>query len=105
MSAVFEIPLEPKNQQISVQFGLVVYLLRLTWLASEDNPCWILDILDEEGVPVLTGVPLVSGADLFEAFPDLAFGGKLYCGHDGDMQAPPLYADLGSTSHLYWQPD
>jgi len=100
----FEIPLRPEAQIVSVQLGATIYILRLIWV---DNPeaGWLLDISNADGEALLTGVPLVAGADLLEQYPDLGFGGKLFCGSDGDLLTPPRYDNLGVTAHLWWSPD
>lgn len=100
----YEVPLTPANQELTIQLETQVYNLRVTWLGSEADPCWILDISDDAGNPILSGVPLVTGVDLLEQFPDLGFEGRLFCGHDGDLTENPLYTDLGDTSHLWWEP-
>ena len=101
MSQTFEIPLRPQAQSLTVQLGTTVYNLRLVWL---DVPMggWLLDINDANGNPILCGVPLVTGVDLLAQYPDLAFGGKLFVGSDGDLTQVPGYSDLGVTSHLWW---
>lgn len=100
----FEIPLRPEAQIVSVQLGATIYILRLIWV---DNPeaGWLLDISNADGEPLLTGVPLVAGADLLAQYPDLGFGGRLFVGSDGNLLEPPTYENLGVTAHMWWEPD
>lgn len=102
--ATFEIPLQPQAQTLSVQLGDTVYNLRIIWV---DNPeaGWLLDISNADGDLLLAGVPLVAGADLLAQYPDLGFGGKLFVGTDGDLLTPPRYDNLGTTAHMWWDPD
>lgn len=99
----YEIPLRPMNQTCSVALAGRVYSLRLMWCAA--SLAWIMDILSQEGEPLVMGVPLVTGADLLEQYKYLSFGGKLFVTTDGDNRAPPTYENLGVNSHLYWEPD
>lgn len=104
MTTTFEIPLQPRNQELTVLLGETYYRVVVVWNDSNDgNACWVMDIFKEDGTPVLQGVPLVSGGDLLDGLDYLEVPGKLFCGHNGDLLDPPKYGDLGSTSHLYWE--
>ena len=62
--AIFEIPTSPRPQSFSVTFpNGVTYQLRLLYVFAP-NDCWTLDIADDQGNPILSGIPLVTGADL-----------------------------------------
>lgn len=98
---VYEIPLTPQPQTFSVQFpnGLT-YGLRLIFLFTPD-PCWELDISDSDGVPLVQGIPLVTGADLLAQYVYLGFGCSLYCTTDGDRDAVPRFDNLGVGGRLW----
>lgn len=103
MSAL-EIPLTPEAQKLSVQLGGTVYNLTVRWNTAEEGG-WIIDIFNMDGSAKLLGVPMTTGNDMLEQYAYLGFGGKLFCGTDGDLTAPPTYENLGQTAHLYWEPD
>lgn len=99
--AFFEIPTRatPFSQSVTFPDG-TVYNLTFTYLFNE-NPVWNLDIFDANLNPILCGVPLVTGADLFEQFAYLGFKAQMFATTDGDPDTPPSWFNLGSTAHLY----
>lgn len=99
--SMFEIPLIAAPQTLSVSFGGTIYDLTVKW--NEASQCWVLDIADVSGVPILSGIPLVAGVDLLEQYEYLNFGGQLIAGNDTDA-GPPTFANLGTTGHLYFVP-
>jgi len=99
--SVFEVPLSPNPQQLTIQLAGVTYTLRVRWIASAEGG-WCLDIGDSANNPILDGVMLVTGADLLAQYPHLNFGGKLGVQTDHDLSAPPTFGNLGLTSHLYF---
>ena len=100
----YEIPLTPGAQKLSVKLGETVYNMVIRWNTSDEGG-WILDIYNRDGTAKLLGVPFTTGNDLLEQYAYLGFGGKLFCGTDGDLTIPPTYDNLGLTAHLYWEPD
>lgn len=99
--AVFEIPLSPQAQTFDITLGTKTYKLTVAW---NDAPSggWVLDIADANDVPILTGIPLVTGANLLEQFDYLDLGGELQVQTDFDLNAVPTFGNLGVTSHLYF---
>lgn len=93
----FEIPLRAVNQRLSIGLAGVVYSLLVTWRNG-----WVFDLYTATGAPVLLGVPLVTGADLLAQYEYLNLGGSLYVTTDGDPEAVPTSANLGTNSHLYF---
>ena len=101
MSTSYEIPLAPGAQTLQITLGSTEYTLNVYWL--EASNCWTVDILDVTGtINIITGIPLITGADLLEQYGYMNFGGMLIDQTDGDIYAPPTYASLGSTGHLYF---
>lgn len=99
--AVFEIPLSPKPQTLFTTFpNGITYSLRLIYQFTP-NDCWLLDIGDSLGKPILCGIPLVTGADLLAQYAYLGFGCKLFVTTDGDPTTPPKFWNLGVTAHLW----
>ena len=108
MATVYEIPLQPNAQTLSITLGDTTYNLRLIWTWVPYGT-WILDINDQFGTPIVQGIPLVTGVDLIGQYSYLNIGGfgnagYLFCGSDGDPTTPPTYENLGKTARLWWQP-
>lgn len=97
---VYEIPLSPVAQTLSISLGSVQYRLTVRW--NRVLRAWVLDIADADNVSVLTGAPLVTGIDLLEQYAHLEFGGSLVVQSDLAGEAAPDYTSLGVTGHLYW---
>ena len=93
----YEIPLNPNAQKFFVTLVGVQYLFVVMW-----RGVWVLDIYTAAGVALVQCIPLITGVDLLEPYPDLAVGGALYAMTDGDTGTPPTYANLGTTGHLYF---
>jgi hypothetical protein len=100
MSSVFEIPLTGVSQRFGITLANVRYILTVRWNSKVSS--WFLDIADSGNIPVLSGIPLVTGVDLLEQFEYLGLGGQLFVQTDGDAQAIPTYENLGTSSHLYF---
>jgi len=97
----FEIPLIASPQTLSIVLAGVPYQLRVVW--NQANGSWVMDIADTNGVPILQGIPLVTGADLLEQFGYLNFGGSLIVQTDNAPNSVPTFKNLGDTGHLYFQ--
>lgn len=100
MTTAYEVPLSAEAQQFSIAMAGKDYWLALRWNAQA--PAWVLDISDSQRLPIVLGIPLVTGADLLEQYGYLDFGGKLFVQTDHDTDAVPDYASLGGTGHLYF---
>lgn len=97
---VFEIPLLPQAQKLTVSLAGVIYNLRLYF--NPPSNVWLLDIADQNNNPLLSGVPLVTSGDLLEQYGYLGIGGKLVCQTDNAQVVPPTYNNLGSSGHLFF---
>jgi hypothetical protein len=96
----FEVPLSPTPQTFLVSLGNVSYQLTVRW--CDPASCWTLDIADSLQNPILTGIPLVTGADLLAQFEYLSLGGQLIVQTDHDKDAVPTFQNLGVNGHLYF---
>jgi hypothetical protein len=97
---VFEIPTSPFPQQFTTQFpNGNTYILRLVFQFNEDQ-CWILNISDVNDNPLVSGIPLITGADLLAQYAYLGFGCSMFATTDGNPAAPPTFFNLGTTGHL-----
>lgn len=100
---VFEIPTTPGTPQIkTIALAGVTYTLILHW--CEPPQYWVLDIQDSVGTPIVSGLPLITGADLLNQYPYLGVGGMLVVQTDHDVDAVPTFSSLGLTGHLYFIP-
>lgn len=97
---VSEIPLIAAPQSFSISLNGSIYSVRLAWNTVAAS--WTLDLADVNNVPILQGIPLVTGADLLEQYAYAGIGGSLYVQSDGDLTAVPTFTNLGSTGHLYF---
>lgn len=97
----YEIPLSPQAQTFTIQLGTITYNLVVAW---NDAPMggWVLDILDNNSDPVVTGIPLVTGVNLLEQYDYLGFQGALQVQTDFDPDEIPTFQNLGIQSHLYF---
>jgi hypothetical protein len=62
---------------------------------------WCMDIFTSAGVPILSSIPLTTGADLLAQYAYLGLGFALFVATDDQPLKRPTYDNLGSTSHLY----
>lgn len=99
MSTPYEVPLSPQPQTFGIAIAGTTYTLTVVW--NWVNASWILNIADASGNPILSGIPMVTGADLLEQFSYLGFGFQLIAQTDNAPDVVPTFADLGSTGHLY----
>jgi len=98
--ATYEIPLQSGPQILTVDIDGVQYSIRLHYANSADAG-WIMDITRAaEGVALLAGIPLVTGADLLGQHAHLGINGALYASVDGSELAPS-FDDIGRAGRLF----
>ena len=97
---VYEIPLQPTNQNLKVSILGITYIIR-TYYCDIQYGGWVLDISDNLGNPILQGVPLITGNNLLDQYGYLGLGFGLAVVSDGDAMAVPVFNDLGVNGHLY----
>jgi len=104
--AVFEIPTLPGRPFTErVSLAGVTYTLNFHWNPS--SRAWVVDLYDRSGqVAVLTGIQLVTGADLLEQFAYLPVGANaiwtvLTRGPGKSPDEIPDFQELGIDGHLY----
>ena len=91
--------MQPRPERFRITIGGVERQVTHRW--NHFAAAWVMDVTDADGVPFLTGIPLVTGADLAGQFEYLALGGQLIVQTDHDPEAVPTFENLGSTGHLY----
>lgn len=99
MSTPYEIPLSPQPQMFGIAIAGTTYTLTVTW--NWVNASWIINIADASGNPIISGIPMVTGADLLEQYAYLNLGFALVAQTDNAPDVVPTFADLGTTGHLY----
>lgn len=99
--ASFEIPLAGYPESFSIALNGTNYQLTLQY---RDNPLggWMLDIADSTGNAIISGIPLVTGANLLEQYGYLgiAGGSALYVINSAGGDAVPTFGNLGTDTQL-----
>lgn len=97
----FEIPTAPP-ETFSISLLGTQYKLKVVW--SVQSNCWLLSVSDSDGNPLLSALPLITGADLLAQFEYLGIGGALTVATDNAPDAVPTHANMGKQGHLYFTP-
>lgn len=92
-----EIPLTADNQAFATTINGTVYHLSITWRGVY----WVLDLSDSNGDAIISGMPMVTGADLLAQYRYMNLGFSLVVLCDVAGQENPTQFDLGTFSHLY----
>lgn len=100
MTTAYVMPFNSSPRRFSVFLNGTEYVVSNRWNAMSNS--WIMDILSVNGVPILTGVPMVCGADLLSQYEYLGIGGAMIAQTDNAPSQPPAVDNLGSTSQLYY---
>jgi len=100
MATIVEIPLMPTPQKLTVLLGNVYYQLNVQYRDALEGG-WYLDIADNTGVPIVQGIPFVTGVNLLEQYDYLGIDADLRVQTDNDPDKLPTFENLGITSHLY----
>jgi hypothetical protein len=100
MTTPFEIPLSPQPQLLRISLNGVEYQLTFKWNTYAN--CWVIDVADSLGNPKLSGIYMVTGADLLEQFAYLEVGGMLLAQTDHAVDEVPTFANLGDNGHLFF---
>ena len=97
--SIHRIPLTPTPQRFNISLANKGYRLTVRWNAAPEGG-WYLDIASpDNGEPILSGIPIVTGVDLLGAYEYLNFGGSLVC-WSGDSDAAPTFENLGIEKQL-----
>jgi len=93
---ITEIPLTPDNQQFDISINNINYQMRILWRENS----WFLDLNDGNGAAIITGIPLITGADLLAQYVYLQLGFGLWVLSDTTLNDAPGEYDLGYSAHL-----
>jgi hypothetical protein len=102
-AAPLQIPLSGQPQTFNVMLGGVAYTFTVQY-RNDPAGGWVLDIADSSGNDIVTGIALVTGANLLEQYEHLGFNGGLYVQTLDDPDAVPTFDNLGTNALLYWVP-
>ena len=100
MSTTYVVPLAATPQTLSIALAGTTYNLRVSW--NWVGQSWVIDLADVNENPIVDGIPLVTGADLFAQYGYLNLGGQLVVQTTNDVAAVPTFKDLGTQSNLYF---
>jgi hypothetical protein len=100
MSRAYKFPLSPKAQSFFVRLGSRRYLT--SWRYNAAAGCWLLSIADENKVPILSSIPVVTGLDLLAPYRYAGIEGSLVVQTDHNADAVPTYANLGQDGNVYY---
>lgn len=104
MANYFKIPLTPIPQIFSIQLSGVDYRVRLYYVNTDDAG-WCMDILNADELPIVNGIPLVTGANLLEQYRHLGFTGRMWVQTASDPDAVPTFINLGIDAQVWWVTD
>jgi hypothetical protein len=99
MTTYYEIPLSPQPQTFTIALAGTTYGFTVVW--NIPNSSWMINIADSSGNPILSGIPMVTGADLLAQYSYLDFGFQLVAQTDNSPNTVPTFDNLGTTGHLY----
>jgi hypothetical protein len=97
--SLYKIPLSPNPQTFNINLADKEYRLTVRWNAAIEGG-WQLDIATaDRGEPILSGIPIVTGADLLGPYEYLGFGGSLVC-YSGSSDLAPTFDNLVAENEL-----
>jgi hypothetical protein len=89
-------------QKFSVALNGTAYQLTLHW--CDPASCWIMDLADQSGNALISGVPLVTGLPLLQQYVYVGVPGDMFVQTDTNANEVPDFVGLGTTGHLYFVP-
>lgn len=99
MSA-YEIPLTAEPQTFFIDLAGTTYKLTLKWCSPMG--CWILDIANSDEIPLIMGIPVITGVDLLKQYAYVGIKGRLFAQSLGDLFSPPTFTNLGTGALLFF---
>lgn len=102
---IFILPLVNIPQKFAISLAGKEYVLSCRWNSAVDAG-WVIDFTDAvTDLPIVSNVPLITGADCLAGLEYLGFNGQLFIFTDGDDDAVPTLLNLGVESNLYFGTD
>jgi hypothetical protein len=101
MTTIFQLPLQNTAQNFTITLSGIIYTFTLQY-RNIDQGGWILDIGDVNNIPILQGIPLITGANLLNKYRYLGFLGGLYVQTTTNPDAIPTFTNIGIDGQLYY---
>ncbi len=102
---IFVLPLVNIPQTFTINLAGIDYDMTCRWNDAADAG-WVLDFVNTNtSVPVVSNIPLITGADCLAGLEYLGFNGKLIVYTDGDQNAVPTLTNLGVEVNVYFGTD
>lgn len=100
MTTPYEIPLSPTPQTFGITFDNIDYVLTFRW--NQASRCWKLDIAASDLTLLVSGLAVITGADILTQFAYLAIGGQIIAQTSHNTFAVPTFANLGDLGKVYF---
>lgn len=98
----FSIPALPTPQSFGISLGGIDLNMNLAFKGAAG---WVMDVANDIGDTLLSGVPLVTGGNLLEQFEHLGIPGGLWVQTKNAPDAVPTFDNLGVESFLFYVAD
>ena len=102
--SIARIPTSPEPQRFLITLSAGQTYQLVTQYRDAPEAGWTLGIGEPNGTPIISGIPLVTGVNLLAQYQHLIVG-SLFVLSDVETWAVPGFADLGVSSHLYFDGD
>jgi len=100
---LYTIPLIATPQRFAITLGGRSLVLVNKW---NESAGWLIDFYDGlTDDPLIMAMPLVTGINLLGQLEYVGIPGALYVLTDGDLDAVPTQANLGTEANLYYVVD
>lgn len=96
----YEIPLSPQPQTLQIDLSGTIYQLTFYW--STQGQCWMFNLADVDGNPLLMGAPVVTGINLLRQYDYLGIAGDIIVQTDHNPDQVPTFTNLGTEGHVYY---
>lgn len=98
----FSVPALPTPQSFGISLGGLDLNMNLAFKGAAG---WVMDVANNVGDTLLSGVPLVTGGNLLEQFEHLGIPGGLWVQTKNAPDAVPTFDNLGVESFLFYVAD
>lgn len=95
----FSVPALPTPQSFGISLGGLDLNMNLEFKGAAG---WVMDVANNVGDTLLSGVPLVTGGNLLEQFEHLGIPGGLWVQTKNAPDAVPTFDNLGVESFLFY---
>ena len=96
--------LTPVNQRFRLELPSRFVQMHLQWIGGDEGG-WVISIAEDDGRPLVSNLPLVTGSDLLAQHRHLGLGARVVVASDRRVDDVPTLTNLGVDSFLYVVPD